>query len=851
MILGFNVGGFSWIDRELRLDGVTDDRQLLDLIEDSGYTDAKCASAIGGNYLRVFTNGQELVNSPEFTYLPFHRAGSQPLLEFSLEQKLERLDQLDRYLDELLKELSTEAGRASRTLNLGAVDAYLRGVSALNDDRSGAPPIQILLSFVEMPPRWILEAPSSSTCRQAGRGYSFESLWHKWVLIYIRIVRETVRHVVELSKEFGQELLGAVEIVNEPDYEWLPDEYRIEKALAPTVNPLHKYVTELHLNQIPDRETSRCIQKTAWGGIGIQDGEWGNEVVPSRSLVDFPWGPKLDWYVKVFADLHAHLSWAVRDELRRLESSARIISCSVTHNNILYFAQMYRSNPDTFAYVDAVGVHPYHFPNHNVWDDQFRNPKACPNWLQATPRTYASECFKRFDFIEELAKLTREPGQARSFGLSGKKIWVTEFGIPTKLLGRFNSEHPDYVPFVRPRCGPAIEKYRSVVWEDLWDSFFRQIQPSYLKALGIEAFFLYALRETTVPGFDKHDDDRSNFGLLTRDGQPRMDGPTAESLRNFISGVTGTAPDLMQDSVKRIAARLGHSPRRLDSDRIHQTTTMLSHAEKRLLYFLARDYHSGQGEIVDAGCFLGGSTIALAQGLLNRPVRSHASVHAFDLFQADPFMIQHYLPAGEYRPGDSFLPLYEKNIDSVKGLVSVHAVDLQQFSWTGGPIEILFIDIAKSWETNDHVVKEFFPHLIPGRSIVVQQDYVHEWCPWLHVTMEKLADYFQCLGFVEHNTMVYRLEREIPQTLLDTPISSYSYEEKIRLMHQSVNRFHGPERGFVECAEAVLLCELGQAETALRNLQILDNRFAQHPELAKTIRAVLGTAQSFLGRAAS
>jgi hypothetical protein len=367
-----------------------------------------------------------------------------------------------------------------------------------------------------------------------------------------------------------------------------------------------------------------------------------------------------------------------------------------------------------------------------------------------------------------------------------------------------------------------------VVWEDLWESFLRQVEPGYLAGLGVEAFFFYALRETTVPGFDKHDDDRSNFGLLTRDGQPRMDAATAGALREFIAAATAAAPGPSIDSVGRIARALGHGGERLDSDQIHRTTTMLSSAEKRLLYFLARDYHSGQGAIVDAGCFLGGSTVALAQGLVDGGDRKQAVVHAFDLFQADPFMVENYLPRGEYRSGD-----------------------LRQVSWTDGPIEIFFIDIAKSWETNDHLVTEFFPHLIPGRSIVVQQDYVHEWCPWLHVAMERLAEYFRPLGFVEHNTMVYRLERPIPRELTAVPVSTYPREEKIRLMHRSVNRFHGLERGFVECAEAVLLCELGEADKALRNLRILENRFAQNAGLLKTIRAVMGTAQAWVGGPAS
>jgi hypothetical protein len=78
-----------------------------------------------------------------------------------------------------------------------------------------------------------------------------------------------------------------------------------------------------------------------------------------------------------------------------------------------------------------------------------------------------------------------------------------------------------------------MEEHRSEVWEDLWDSFLDQVTPDYLKSLGVEAFFFYALRETTVTGLDRHDDDRSNFSLLARDGSARMEATTLARLQRF------------------------------------------------------------------------------------------------------------------------------------------------------------------------------------------------------------------------------------------------------------------------------------------------------------------------------
>ncbi len=81
--------------------------------------------------------------------------------------------------------------------------------------------------------------------------------------------------------------------------------------------------------------------------------------------------------------------------------------------------------------------------------------------------------------------------------------------------------------------------------------------------------------------------------------------------------------------------------------------------------------------------------------------------------------------------GTSFAPIHSANIAKVQDLVAVHAGDVMQAPLPPGDIEVLFIDLAKHWTVNDHVVRAFFPRLIPGRSIVVQRDYLHhQWNGW-------------------------------------------------------------------------------------------------------------------------
>src|SRR5207248_5260678 len=68
--------------------------------------------------------------------------------------------------------------------------------------------------------------------------------------------------------------------------------------------------------------------------------------------------------------------------------------------------------------------------------------------------------------------------------------------------------------------------------------------------------------------------------------------------------------------------------------------TMLSKDERRVLYGLARDYARDDAAIVDAGCFLGGSTAALLSGVRDRPQTwSGPPIASYDLFRVEAYTV--------------------------------------------------------------------------------------------------------------------------------------------------------------------------------------------------------------------
>jgi hypothetical protein len=226
--------------------------------------------------------------------------------------------------------------------------------------------------------------------------------------------------------------------------------------------------------------------------------------------------------------------------------------------------------------------------------------------------------------------------------------------------------------------------------------------------------------------------------------------------------------------------------------------TMLMLTEQQLLYSLASEYFENKGSIVDAGCFLGGSTLALAQGVRDNPAYQKnprgAVIHSYDLFVVEPWTIGIYFPKGTPL-GTSFEPLYRKNTSQFSDLINVHGGDVTQAKLPDGDIEILFIDLAKHWTVNDYVVKAFFPKLVPGKSIVIQQDYLfHLWTGWLPVTMEYFSEYFDIVDHTEKNSVAFLYKKQIPaEKLKINVIESLTRSQMLDLANRAIARFSGEQ----------------------------------------------------------
>jgi hypothetical protein len=258
--------------------------------------------------------------------------------------------------------------------------------------------------------------------------------------------------------------------------------------------------------------------------------------------------------------------------------------------------------------------------------------------------------------------------------------------------------------------------------------------------------------------------------------------------------------------------------------------TMLSKLERKLLYTLARDYTTGDAAIVDAGCFLGGSTAALLAGVRDRPEQwAGPPVASYDLFQVEAYTIPKFFADGpRLQVGDSFRDRFDSNVARFEVPHVVHEGDIVEIGWSGEPIDVLFLDVLKTWEVNDAVLRDFFPCLRPGRSVVVHQDYGSGWLPWIPISVELMGDSLRLIDGMEWGSHLFFVADEIPSDMLGNGVAALDLDEKFALVERAVERSDGWVRGMMEIARTELVYERDGADAALQDLDRIASLYRDH-----------------------
>jgi hypothetical protein len=257
----------------------------------------------------------------------------------------------------------------------------------------------------------------------------------------------------------------------------------------------------------------------------------------------------------------------------------------------------------------------------------------------------------------------------------------------------------------------------------------------------------------------------------------------------------------------------------------------------------AQKEYSGQGEIVDLGCWLGSSTVALAMGLeKNRKVHEHKKrIHAYDLFIWDSRWEKTYrnIPWKTKKPknGDTFVDEYMEIISPWKHLIQVYKGDLIKIGWNGkSAIEILHNDASKNWHLTNSILQNFYPSLIPGTSIVIEQDFAHYYTSWIHLIRYFFRDYFQPICHIPlSGSMIFRYIKPIPEEFWQKgyDFASFSPNDLDLAFDYSLSLVSKPSYPDVLAAKVMLYIHLKDMDRAWYELQKAKNMGFYQLDLVK------------------
>lgn len=219
-------------------------------------------------------------------------------------------------------------------------------------------------------------------------------------------------------------------------------------------------------------------------------------------------------------------------------------------------------------------------------------------------------------------------------------------------------------------------------------------------------------------------------------------------------------------------------------------STMISAEEKQYLYWLGRSAWQGVGLIVEIGPWLGGSTWCLAAGMHDSGHVTKKRLVVYDNFIWREFMSER-APL-DLKPGDCFQAEFLKNIQKYESIVDSYKralpdeiinsdqeaqskryisdenITLFQALPGSEPLEILFVDGAKSWLGLKHLLFNISDRLIQGQSILVCQDFKYWGNYWVPLLLTFLGDCLQPIHNVTSATTVtFRLVHPVSRDTLD------------------------------------------------------------------------------------
>lgn len=159
---------------------------------------------------------------------------------------------------------------------------------------------------------------------------------------------------------------------------------------------------------------------------------------------------------------------------------------------------------------------------------------------------------------------------------------------------------------------------------------------------------------------------------------------------------------------------------------------MISHEERQYYMYSGQSY-AGEGAVVEIGSWLGCSTNYIIEGLRNNGFFKDKKLYVYDDFVwRSSWMKMHCTNFNCPDNHNDFLFLFDNFTKNIAEYLVVRKERLSIYDgnenvppikWTGGKIEILYVDCGRTYEVNNAWWEVFHPFFIKGKTLVIMQDW--------------------------------------------------------------------------------------------------------------------------------
>ncbi len=260
------------------------------------------------------------------------------------------------------------------------------------------------------------------------------------------------------------------------------------------------------------------------------------------------------------------------------------------------------------------------------------------------------------------------------------------------------------------------------------------------------------------------------------------------SIRLFGPGVATEllGKDVSPRLVGRLLVQAASTPAR--EERLDEVPSETTPAERRFLSSFFERWWDGESDVVEIGPFLGGSTRAIATGMMLNPARDPSKrLYTFDCFSdyykpdalkatLEPLFQRGTLDRASLEDAcaaGTFLEIF-RGIHGAQDYGALIVAIQAQLAATPEeearlqnplrlPAELrpgaIFIDGCKSWYGTRIFMLEVSLRALPG-AYVIFQDYLWHTCFWIPAFVAEMAEYFELVAYVD-GTYAFQLQASL------------------------------------------------------------------------------------------